>query len=121
MTERHVAPVAQLLIGPKRLPCLQLGFDHGVCEYQLVSQWQRPQASGRTRRREHLHQHRERVQVVDGERGRALQREVLPRGRRTGAARPPGARSTANDNARTSGLRSAFTFGSELENLTVAG
>ena len=38
-----------------------------------------------------------------------------------GAARPSGARSTANDNARTSGLKSGFTFGSELENLTVAG
>ena len=48
VTERHVAPVAQLLIGPNRLPCLQLGFHHGSREYQLVSEWQRPQASGRT-------------------------------------------------------------------------
>ena len=29
VTERHVAPIAQLLIGPKRLPCLQLAFDDG--------------------------------------------------------------------------------------------
>ncbi len=38
-----------------------------------------------------------------------------------GAARPPGARSTANDSARTSGLKSGFTFGSELENLHRGG
>ena len=79
VAERDVAPVAQLLIGPNRLALLLHHGHLGPRENQLVAERQRPHRDGLVRRPDHLRVNHKRVDVVEGQGGRALQRVVLAR------------------------------------------
>src|SRR6266478_1774721 len=55
VTKRYGAPIAQLLVRPDCLACLQLRQSEGPQRSQLVSNRQRPQPSGLVRCRQQLH------------------------------------------------------------------
>ena len=66
VAERDVAPVAQLLIGPKRVPYLLRYSGHHLRVRQLVLEGQRSHGYGRIGRLEHLCENPEVVDIVNG-------------------------------------------------------
>ena len=78
-------PIAQLLIGSNGLAFLLHHLGHGPREYRLVAERQRPQGHGLARCREHLREHHKSADVIEGKRGRTLQRVILADARSGGS------------------------------------